>query len=296
MTETIKSKYARLVGELIARVPQEAQVSELNVYQEGIVSVLPYIDTIIRDYLDDSSAIEGYENLEVLYDHAQRGESTLILMEHYSNFDLPVFHYLLRKQGPRGESIASSIAAIAGIKLNEENPAVHAFARAYTRIVIYPSRSLQIIKENFKDPKELYNEMRRSLSINHAAMKALSSAKTSGKIVLVFPAGTRYRPWDPSSKRGVREIASYIKSFSKFCLISVNGNILRLNPSGAMEDDILQKDRVIYNVSPVHDSREFLQSVRYDLHFGDDKKQAIVDTLMDLLEAMHCEVEARRQD
>lgn len=296
MTETIKSKYARLVGELIARVPQEAQVSELNVYQEGIVSVLPYIDTIIRDYLDPSSAIEGYENLEVLYDHAQRGESTLILMEHYSNFDLPVFHYLLRKQGPRGESIASSIAAIAGIKLNEENPAVHAFARAYTRIVIYPSRSLQIIKENFKDPKELYNEMRRSLSINHAAMKALSAAKTSGKIVLVFPAGTRYRPWDPSSKRGVREIASYIKSFSKFCLISVNGNILRLNPSGAMEDDILQKDRVIYNVSPVHDSREFLQSVRYDLHFGDDKKQAIVDTLMDLLEAMHCEVEARRQD
>jgi len=181
MTETIKSKYARLVGELIARVPQEAQVSELNVYQEGIVSVLPYIDTIIRDYLDDSSAIEGYENLEVLYDHAQRGESTLILMEHYSNFDLPVFHYLLRKQGPRGESIASSIAAIAGIKLNEENPAVHAFARAYTRIVIYPSRSLQIIKENFKDPKELYNEMRRSLSINHAAMKALSSAKRAAK-------------------------------------------------------------------------------------------------------------------
>jgi len=75
MTETIKSKYARLVGELIARVPQEAQVSELNVYQEGIVSILPYIDTIIRDYLDPSSAIEGYENLEVLYDHAQRGES-----------------------------------------------------------------------------------------------------------------------------------------------------------------------------------------------------------------------------
>jgi glycerol-3-phosphate O-acyltransferase len=297
MTETIKSKYARLVGELIARVPQEAQVSELNVYQEGIVSILPYIDTIIRDYLDDCSAIEGSENLEALYAHAQKGESTLILMEHYSNFDLPVFHYLLRKLDAHGdasgESIASSIAAIAGIKLNEENPAVHAFARAYTRIVIYPSRSLQIIKEKFKDPKELYQEMRRSISINHAAMKALEGAKRSGKMILVFPAGTRYRPWDPSSKRGVREIASYIKSFSKFCLVSVNGNILRLNPSGAMEDDILQKDRVIYSVSPVHDSREFLQSVRYDLHFGDDKKQAIVDTIMDLLDAMHKETENR---
>jgi hypothetical protein len=77
MTETIKSKYARLVGELIARVPQEAQVSEINVYQEGIASILPYIDTIIRDYLDDCSAIEGAENLEALYAHAQKGESIM---------------------------------------------------------------------------------------------------------------------------------------------------------------------------------------------------------------------------
>jgi glycerol-3-phosphate O-acyltransferase len=294
--ETIKSRYGRLIGELIAQVPQDTQVSEFNVYQEGIASILPYIDTIIHDYLDDCSTIEGLENLEALHAHAQRGESTLVLMEHYSNFDLPVFHYLLRKRGAEGGTIASSIAAIAGIKLNEENPAVHAFARAYTRIVIYPSRSMQIIREKFNDPKELYQEIKRSISINHAAMKALSAAKTSGKMILVFPAGTRYRPWDPSSKRGVREIASYIKSFSKFCLVSVNGNILRLNPSGDMEEDILQRDRIIYKVSPIHDSRKFLASVKYDLHFGDDKKQAVVDTVMDMLDAMHKETEGRCQN
>ncbi len=90
--ETIKSRYAPLITELIAQVPREAQVSELNVYQEGITSILPHIDTIIRDYLDDCSTIEGLENLEALHDNAQKGESALILMEHYSNFDLPVFH------------------------------------------------------------------------------------------------------------------------------------------------------------------------------------------------------------
>ena len=291
--DTIKSKYAHLIGEIIAHVPKNAHVSEDNVYQEGISALLPYIDTIIRDYIDDCSDIEGIENLASLQAHAKRGESCLLLMEHYSNFDLPVFHYLLRRSGQKGEEIASDIVAIAGIKLNEENAAVHAFARAYSRIVIYPSRSLQIIKEKYKDPKELYQEIKRSLSINRAAMKALSAAKERGKLILVFPAGTRYRPWDPSSKRGVREIASYIKSFSKFCLVSVNGNILRINPSGDMEDDILQKDRVIYNVSPVHDSKEFLASVKYDLHFRDDKKQAIVDTIMDLLDAMHKETEDR---
>lgn len=291
--DTIKSKYAHLIGEILAHVPQDTHVSEDNVYQQGISQLLPYIDRIIEDYIDDCSDIEGIENLASLYAHAKRGESCLILMEHYSNFDLPVFHYLLRKSGEQGARIASDIIAIAGIKLNEENPAVHAFARAYSRIVIYPSRSMQIIKEKYKDPKELYQEIKRSISINHAAMKALNATKSSGKIILVFPSGTRYRPWDPSSKRGVREIASYIKSFSKFCLVSVNGNILRINPSGDMEDDILQKDRVIYNVSPVHDSKEFLASVKYDLHFRDDKKQAIVDTIMDLLDAMHKESEAR---
>jgi glycerol-3-phosphate O-acyltransferase len=294
--DTIKSKYAHLISEIIAHVPQNTHVSEENVYQQGIVAILPYIDTIIHDYIDDCSDIEGIENLASLHAHAKRSESCLMLMEHYSNFDLPVFHYLLRRSGPEGEEIASDIVAIAGIKLNEENLAVHAFARAYSRIVIYPSRSMQIIKEKYKDPKELYQEIKRSISINHAAMKALSAAKENGKVILVFPSGTRYRPWDPSSKRGVREIASYIKSFSKFCLVSVNGNILRINPSGDMEDDILQKDRVIYNVSPVHDSKEFLASVKYDLHFRDDKKQAIVDTIMDLLEAMHKETEDRCRD
>jgi len=200
----------------------------------------------------------------------------------------------LRKEGDEGKQIASNLVAIAGIKLNEENPAVNAFTRAYTRIVIYPSRSMQIIRERLTDPIELYQEMKRSISINRAAMRALDRARHNGKMILVFPAGTRYRPWDPSSKRGVREIASYVKSFSKFGLISINGNILRLNPSGAMEDDILQKDRVIYNISPVHDNREFLNSVRYDLRFFEDKKQAIVDTIMDLLEDMHYEVENRR--
>ena len=292
--DTIKSKYAPLVGEIIARVPKEARISELNVYQEGIGQILPFIDAIIADHLEDGSKIEGLDNLKSLYEHAKNGESTLLLMEHYSNFDLPVFHYLLRQEGEEGKKLASDIVAIAGIKLNEENPAVNAFTRAYTRIVIYPSRSMQIIKEKLTDPIELYQEMKRSISINRAAMRALEGAKHNSKMILVFPAGTRYRPWDPSSKRGVREIASYIKSFSKFCLVSINGNILRLNPSGAMEDDILQRDRIIYNVSPVHDNKEFLNSVRYDLRFLEDKKQAIVDTVMDLLEDMHYKVENRR--
>jgi len=55
--DTIKSKYAHLVGEIVAHVPKEARVSELDVYQEGISQILPFIDAIIADHLEDGSRI-----------------------------------------------------------------------------------------------------------------------------------------------------------------------------------------------------------------------------------------------
>jgi glycerol-3-phosphate O-acyltransferase len=279
---------------MMAKLKGDGFVSEENVYQEGIPSLLPSIDTILKDHLLPGSAINGFENLRSLLEIARKGEPSLLLVEHYSNFDLPAFHYLLRQYGSVGLEIAESFVAIAGIKLNESNPAVHAFARAYSRIVIFPSKYLELIKQNYKDPNKLLQEMRRSLAINHAAMRSLATLKTEGKIILVFPAGTRFRPWDPSSKRGVREIASYIKSFSKFCLVAINGNILRINPSGEMEDDLLHKDKLVYTVSPIIDSEKFLAEIKEEHHFRDDKKQEIVDHLMKKLETMHEEVERDR--
>ena len=123
--------------------------------------------------------------------------------------------------------------------------------------MIYPSRSLEIIKRNLKDPKELLAEVMRSTTVNLASMRSLAELKHTGHIVLVFPSGTRYRPWDPSTKQGVREIDSYVKSFAKMCLIAVNGNILRLNPEGEMMDDLICQDRVQYTVGPVLDCAEF---------------------------------------
>ena len=206
--ESIRDKYAALVGAMMSKLKGDSTVSEETVFQEGVPSLLPSIDTILQDHLLPGSGIAGFEHLETLLDGAKKGEPSLLLVEHYSNFDLPAFHYLLRQYGSPGQEIAESCVAIAGIKLNESNPAVSAFAHAYSRIVIFPSKYIELIKQNYKDPNKLLQEMRRSLAINLAAMRALNKIKTEGKIILVFPAGTRFRPWDPSSKRGVREIAS----------------------------------------------------------------------------------------
>jgi len=292
--EPISHKYRDRILKMMALSRGESHVSEDNVYQPGNDGLLPFIDGVVAENLLPGSGIRHFERLVELLDAAKSGEPCLLLLEHYSNFDLPVFHYLLRQEGPQGIEAVRALLAIAGIKLNESNPVVLAFTEAYSRLVIYPSRSIEIIKRNLKDPKELVAEVMRSTTVNRASLKALAALKTQGRLVLVFPAGTRFRPWDPSSKRGVREIDSYIKTFGKMCLVSINGNILRLNPDGEMEEDLVCQDRVIYDVSPVIDCQEFRDRMKKEHKHREDKKQATVDGLMDILERMHEEVEKTR--
>jgi 1-acyl-sn-glycerol-3-phosphate acyltransferase len=287
--EPISRKYRDRIMRMMAVSRGQTIVSDKNVHQPGNPDVLPFIDSMISENLLPGSGIRGMEHLEGLLAAARSGEPCLLLLEHYSNFDLPVFHYLLRQAGPAGVEVADALLAIAGIKLNESNPVVLAFTEAYTRLVIYPSRSIEIIKNNFKDPKELLAEVMRSTTVNLASMRALSQLKKQGNLVLVFPSGTRYRPWDPSTKRGVREIDSYIKSFSKMVLVAINGNVLRLNTegSGGMEDDMVCEDRVIYSASPVIDCGDFRNQLKHEHHMGEDRKQARVDEIMAQLDRLH---------
>jgi Acyltransferase len=285
--EPISRKYRDRIMRMMGVSRGQTVVSDKNVHQPGNADILPFIDSMVAENLLPGSGIRGMEHLEELFAGASAGVPSLLLLEHYSNFDLPVFHYLLRQAGGNGPGIADALLAIAGIKLNETNPVVLAFTEAYTRLVIYPSRSVEIIQRNLKDPKELVAEVMRSATVNRAAMKSLAQLKHQGNIVLVFPSGTRYRSWDPATKRGVREIDSYVRSFSKMCLIAINGNMLRLNTEGGMEDDLVCEDRVVYTASPVIDCASFREHVKKVHHFRDDKKQAVADEIMAELEAIH---------
>jgi glycerol-3-phosphate O-acyltransferase len=168
---------------------------------------------------------------------------------------------------------------------------VAAFTGAHTRLVIYPSRSLSHL-----DPVKDRAEIVRSNSINRAAMKALMDIKVKGKLILVFPSGTRYRPWDPSTKKGVREIDSYIKSFDYMCMVAVNGELLHVR-QGDMMDDFVEEDVIRYTAGPVQSCTEFRNAARIKAEAAgiEDKKQAVVDTIMEKLEEMHIAAETERQ-
>jgi len=289
--QAISQKYNDLIRTMMSHTKSGTKVSLEDLYREGNKDTRAYLDTMVEEQLEEGSEIRSFDNLARLASLARDGAKCMLLVEHYSNFDLPVLSYLLRRHGSEGERIADAIVAIAGIKLSETNKVVSAFSEAYSRLVIYPSRSIEDIQTKISDPIKRAAETMKANAINLASMKTLSRLRTSGKIILVFPAGTRYRPWDPSSKRGVREIDSYIRSFDYFCFVSINGNILRLNPEGEMLDDLVCRDKVVIGVSEPKRCDEFRSAAKERTPEGEDKKQAVVDAAMAELDRMHEAVE-----
>jgi len=284
----IREVFADRARTMIELSGQPPVVTSETVFQEANEQNRRLIDSILDELVLPGSEIIGIENLIELYRRSQAGESCLMLMEHYSNFDLPAIFYLLTRQDQ--SQIAESIVAIAGMKLNEDSGFVRAFSEAYTRIVIYPSRSL----ESISDPVKLEEERRRSQQLNMAATRQMIRLKHKGRMVLVFPSGTRYRPGKPSTKRGVKEVDSYIKSFDTMILIGIAGNVLRIHPTGDMSRDLTTRDVMILDVSAPISCEEFRTTARSNVPPGKDPKQHVADAVMERLEVMHVEAEQVR--
>jgi glycerol-3-phosphate O-acyltransferase len=208
------------------------------------------------------------------------------MAEHYSNLDLPEFFYFLDKAGPEGRELADSLVAIAGMKLSLEDPNVALFASIYSRIVICPSRTLSRL-----NPEQDKDKIAKIKAINLAAARKLNEIKTQGKIMLVYPTGTRYRPWEPDSKRAVREVDSYVKGFDWVCFVAKTGLILRVRQETEhnMLLDYVTPDTVRFTVSGPVSCAGFRSKARLDAEERgvEDKKQAVADAVMEKLEEMH---------
>ncbi len=268
---------------------QPRTITPENVYQEANQANRRLIHGMLDDLVLPGSAVLGQENMVDLFERSQNGASCLILMEHYSNFDIPCLYYLLERQGLK--HIGDRIVAVAGMKLSEESEFVNAFAEAYTRIVIYPSRSLL----RHHDSAQKQQEETRSRLINMAATRQMIRVKHEGRIVLVFPAGTRYREGKPDTKRGVKEVDSYLKLFDYAVFIGIAGNVLGLDPDGDMSRDFATRDLVLLHVSRPIDCRDFREDCRATAPEGVDFKQHAADVVMSRLEAVHEETAAERE-
>jgi len=289
---SIPTRYGAIIQKMMAHSQNQHVITEENVWQQGNAVNRQLFWGIVEDLMLPGSGVQGIDNLLELYRLAQAGQSCLVLCEHYSNFDLPCMINLIEKAHPEGKAIADAMVAIAGFKLNEESPVVLAFTEAFSRIVIYPSRSIEALP----DGEEKDEEMKLARKINLASMKALSQAKSTGKIVLLFPAGTRYRPGKPETKKGVKEVDSYLKGFDKMAFMSINGNTLHVTSDGSMIEDQAHRDVILYGVSPLVDCNEFRKQAQDDCPEGEDSKQFTVDRVMAQLDEQHERYELLHQE
>ena len=299
MGNSLRENFGPLFKELMSLSQAAAKIDESKVYEEANPKTRHYMDLLLSQIMKPDSGLKGVENFKAFYDSVvNEGKSGLILMEHYTNVDLPGIIALLDKHGEDwSKDFATRIVAVAGMKLNEENPAVRAFAESFTRVVIYPPRSLDAVNAKEISEEEKIEEEKRARKINFAAMRAMDACKKRGQIILVFPSGTRYRPGKPETKKGLREIDSYLRLFDKLLLVSVNGNCLRIDPENPndMLADIIVQDTMTLTAHPVIECKKFRQDILDSLPADEpDPKQKTVDRCMEILQEMHDAEEKNR--
>ena len=298
MSYTLKEKFGDLFAEMVAHSKAAAKIDETKVYEEANPEMRKYMFKLLDDTFSEDSGLGNLENFKDFYEKVvKQGKSGLILMEHYTNLDLPAIIYLLQKVGePWADDFASRIVAVAGMKLNEASAGVRAFTEGFTRVVIYPTRSLNAVEAKGISQEELKAEEQKARKINFAAMRAMDACKKRGQMILVFPSGTRYRPGKPETKRGLREIDSYLRLFDYMLLVGINGNCLRINPDNPddMLEDILEPGKVTLTAHPVLECKKFREDVLSSLPADEsDPKQKTVDQVMQILDEIHNQVESQ---
>ena len=298
MSYTLKEKFGDLFAEMVEHSKAAAKIDETKVYEEANPEMRKYMFKLLDDTFSADSGLGNLENFKDFYEKVvKQGKSGLILMEHYTNLDLPAIIYLLQKVGePWADDFASRIVAVAGMKLNEASAGVRAFTEGFTRVVIYPTRSLNAVEAKGISQEELKAEEQKARKINFAAMRAMDACKKRGQMILVFPSGTRYRPGKPETKRGLREIDSYLRLFDYMLLVGINGNCLRINPDNPddMLEDILEPGKVTLTAHPVLDCKKFREDVLSSLPADEsDPKQKTVDQVMQILDEIHNQVESK---
>lgn len=299
MAQSIRERYPDMMKKMAGLTKAAAKIDETNVYQKANPATRLFMNELVKDNMAPGSKLENKENFNAFFDAVASGKSGLILMEHYSNTDLPALCYLIEKELPNGKELADKIVAIAGMKLNEESPIVRAFAESFTRVVIYPTRSLDKAEANAHSEEEKEAEEKRARTINLASMRAMTECKKSGEVILVFPSGTRYRPGHPETKKGLREIDSYLRMFDVMILVTINGSCLTIdmNHPDDMLADFIAPAVQVFAASPVIECKKFRKDYLASLPADEpDPKQKVIDHVMELFDKQHEDVKTKNPE
>lgn len=273
---------------------QDLEITPDNVFQEANTVNRETMNALVGTLMLPGSRIEGGAHLKELAALSDAGKRCLIFSAHLSNMDVPSLCWLMTQAGPDFEAIFNRIMFMAGRKLNEESPEVKMFSEIYTRIVITPKSST----DNLPEGEEKERILREAQAINLAAHRVLKEKTAEGRILLVYPTGTRYRPWSPETGRGLREAEGYLRVFDHFCVGATLGNLMPPMQDTRMHIEYPREDRVVMRFSPVISTREFRERCRQEADAlaavgtpVDDFKQFTIDRVLEMIAAETAAIE-----
>ncbi len=269
----LEKYFHNLVDEMKKNVDinQDKKITTDNIFQPTKKENRKLFKGLVDKLLLDGSEIVGAENLKKFYDGFKSGKSSLIMSEHKSNFDVPVIYTMMNNHSELFSEIFEKIVFIAGRKLNEEAEIVRIITSMFHRIVIIPKGE----------------EIDNAVSINMTAQRIIRKLKQNGKIIFLFPTGTREREWLPETTKGIRETYNYITSFDNVVLMNIKGNnLIPSNESDGMLKAILVKDKIIFSFSKIYNTKEVINTFKDALENSVDKKQFLVDKVMDKIRSL----------
>lgn len=242
-----------------------------NIFQPAVLNNRKIFKEFLDFLIRPQSRIQGKENLEAFYRNFQNGVSSLILSEHKSNFDVPVFYAMMyREDKALFREIFEKIVFVAGRKLNEEEIFVKLMAEQFHRVIVVPKN------ESASLPPE---EQETALRINMNTQKFIRE-KRKDYIFLVYPTGTRSKPWDRNSYRGIREVFNYLKNFEQVIFMSTNGNCM-VPRQAAMSNEPPRKDEIVITFSKPENTKEFLAGLKAGFKGEQEEyKQYCMDEVM----------------
>ena len=264
-----------------SKMHEDCNITPDNVYQPAHTSNRDTLLEMTKISHKEGSTILGEDNILKLNELASNGKTCIILSQHVSNLDVPsMFVRFYDHPNQKMKEIFEKIIFVAGVKLNE-NPLVKLFSEMFSRIVLVPPSSLSKMKDG--------SEIELAKRINIAAARKLAELRKKGFIFLMYPAGTRYRPWKPETKRGIKETLSYINSFDYFCCCSINGNNMPPKEHEDMTREQYVDDIIVYHFGEVKESKQFISDLtnsqtQFDKDDKENIKQYIVDKIMEEVE------------
>ncbi len=222
-----------------------------------------------------AASCEAPTHLRALVELAAAGESCLLCLNHRSTLDAPTLFTLLEDQSD--PQLFDRIIWIAGRKLEEDVGMTSVLVQSVNRVVVSPSTW-------FTDDRS-DEELRQGRLVNVAAERAVAGLRDQGWVFALFPAGTRTRLDDPSTRKAIEQVQGYLHLFDHLLLGNIDGCTMPVSRDHDLTHESPQLDRIIFTFGPVRRSREWISEAasRYpDL----DPRAALAQAITTDMEAL----------